>query len=255
MADHELRIQRESRFEASRGVLTAHLAEGRRDDGWFRHPGLVGRLRGRDVELRFPGGYNASLSRLTVRIRTGGPFSVRPRSGLLQRLGLGYLVVRGRRPDDDVVYAIERLLRDYDVLQVTAGAGVLRADVRWERGKGDPDRVLKVLERLDRIALALEEIQQPLRESGGLLTCPFCREAIGEGAPLARCDACGTPYHPSCFEESGGCAVYGCDNLTARSTSGRLQHPRRPHRAARLKAEDAAPTRTPARARADEASP
>ena len=69
------------------------------------------------------------------------------------------------------------------------------------------------------------------------------------------CDACGTPYHPSCFEESGGCAVYGCANLTARSTSGRIQHPRRPHRAARLKAEDAAPTRPPAPARADEASP
>jgi len=235
MADHELRIQREARFEAARGVLTAHLDEGRRDDGWFRHPGLLGRLRGRDVELRFPGSYNASLARVTVRIRTGGPFSVRSRGGLLQRLGMGYLAVSGRRPSGDVLFAIERLIRDYKVLRVHAGSGLVRADVRWERAGPDTDRVLKVLERLDRIALALEEIHQPLVESGGLLTCPFCRTPIGEEAPLARCESCGTPYHPSCFEESGGCAVYGCANLTARSTSGRIQHPRRPHRAARLK--------------------
>jgi hypothetical protein len=235
MADHELRIQREARFEAARGVLTAHLAEGRRDDGWFRQPGLTGRLRGRDVELRFPGGCNASLARVSVRIRTGGPFSVRPRAGLLQRLGMHYLAIGGRRPAKDVLFAVERLIRDYQVLRVTAGSGLLRADVRWERAGTDTDRVLKVLERLDRIALALEDVHQPLVESGGLLTCPYCRVGIGEEAPMARCESCGTPYHPSCFEESGGCAVYGCANLTARSTSGRIQHPRRPHRAARLK--------------------
>lgn len=216
------RIEREARFEAARGVLLAHLSEGRRDDGWFRAPGVSGRLRGRDVEVRFPGGSGATRVRLTLRIRTGGGFAAAPRHRLLRWVGMSYLAMRGELPPFAVQTAVERLLKDHDALRVSAGQGTVRAELRWDAAAPDPPRLLRALERLDRVALALEEVALPAVESGGRLVCPYCRSAIDEVGALARCERCATPYHPSCFEENRGCAVYGCLNNTARTVSGRL---------------------------------
>ena len=225
MPDRRLeRIEREARYEAARGVLLAHLSEGRREDGWFRAPGVSGRLRGRDVEIRFPGGPAAVKVRVSLRIRTGGGFAAAPRHRLLRWAGMGYMSVRGEAPSA-VQHAVERLLRDQEALRVAAGQGSVRAELRWDPAVPDPPRVLRALERLDRVALALEEIEVPPVESGGRLHCPYCRAAIGDLDPVARCERCATPYHPSCFEENGGCAVYGCLNRSARTASGRLPVP------------------------------
>lgn len=43
------------------------------------------------------------------------------------------------------------------------------------------------------------------------LTCPYCREAIAETS-LAECPACNTPHHHDCWNENGGCTVFGCEN-------------------------------------------
>jgi hypothetical protein len=43
------------------------------------------------------------------------------------------------------------------------------------------------------------------------LVCPYCRTSIAaaEGNQLL-CRGCGTPHHSECFEENGGCTVFGC---------------------------------------------
>ncbi len=217
-----LRIERDARFEAARGVLLSCLEGSKRDDGWFKAPGVLGRFHGRDVELRFSGGGgDCRVVRAALRIRTGGAFSARSRNRVFRFFGRGYLLLRGTRPPEGVPFALERLLRDFGALRIDAGDGLVAAQLRWDPTAPDPERLLKVLERLHRIALALEDVRAPLVESGGALLCPFCHEFIGDAEPLARCDACGTPFHPSCFEENRGCMIYGCSNRSARTTSGR----------------------------------
>ncbi len=235
-----LRIEREARFEAARGQLLARLTGGRRDDGWFKQPGVVGRNHGRDVEVRFVGGPDARAVHAQTRIRTGDRFRACPRSRLLRWLGASYLKIRGTPPPEGVAYALERLLRDFGATQVLGGDGLVQAYLVWDPAAPDPERILKVLDRLHRIALSLEDIQIPLAESGGDLACPFCRGEIEETAPLARCDACGTPYHPSCFEEGNGCAIYGCRNRIARTSSGRFRQVEGPAPRGKAVGDDAA---------------
>jgi len=41
--------------------------------------------------------------------------------------------------------------------------------------------------------------------------CPYCRTEIGPAeAERLDCPGCGTPHHPECFAENGGCTVFGC---------------------------------------------
>lgn len=220
-----LRIEREARFEAARGTLIARLGQAHRDDGWFRTPGVVARWHGRDVEVRFPGGADARVVRVALRIRMGGGFRARPRGWLLRRVGFHPVACTGNVPAQPVRFTVERLVLDHGAVRVLAGDGLVRADLPWDPAAPDSERVLKVLDRLERLALEVEEAAGPRQETGGDLTCPYCRDPIAAEAPMARCAACGTPYHPSCFEESGGCAIYGCKHRLARTTSGRLAKP------------------------------
>jgi TM2 domain-containing membrane protein YozV len=46
--------------------------------------------------------------------------------------------------------------------------------------------------------------------------CPYCRAPIEQDeAPTALCPGCGTPHHADCFEENGGCTVFGCSAAPA----------------------------------------
>ena len=38
--------------------------------------------------------------------------------------------------------------------------------------------------------------------------CPYCRSPF-DGPPF-ECPGCGAPHHAECFEENGGCTVFGC---------------------------------------------
>lgn len=41
--------------------------------------------------------------------------------------------------------------------------------------------------------------------------CPYCRAVIDPNeAQAVLCPGCGTPHHGDCFEENGGCTVFGC---------------------------------------------
>lgn len=46
--------------------------------------------------------------------------------------------------------------------------------------------------------------------------CPYCRGAIDAGTEEPKiCPGCGTPHHADCFEENGGCTVFGCSAAPA----------------------------------------
>lgn len=46
--------------------------------------------------------------------------------------------------------------------------------------------------------------------------CPYCRMAFDEtGPPRVFCTACGTPHHEDCYQENGGCTVFGCTRAPA----------------------------------------
>jgi len=43
--------------------------------------------------------------------------------------------------------------------------------------------------------------------------CGICQTVIGLGETVGRCPACESPFHVECWEENGGCAVYGCEQM------------------------------------------
>lgn len=49
--------------------------------------------------------------------------------------------------------------------------------------------------------------------------CGICQTAFQSGERLGPCPGCGAPFHGECWDENGGCAVYGCA-LTPAATAG-----------------------------------
>lgn len=47
------------------------------------------------------------------------------------------------------------------------------------------------------------------------LRCPYCQFPLKQGASVERCDACGALHHGECWDDGGGCAVFGCANAGA----------------------------------------
>jgi DNA-directed RNA polymerase subunit RPC12/RpoP len=43
--------------------------------------------------------------------------------------------------------------------------------------------------------------------------CPICRWPLGPAEPTHACGECRTRYHRECWEENGGCAIYGCSRV------------------------------------------
>jgi len=40
--------------------------------------------------------------------------------------------------------------------------------------------------------------------------CAICMSPVGEGDAATKCPACQALYHTDCWQENGGCAIYGC---------------------------------------------
>jgi TM2 domain-containing membrane protein YozV len=40
--------------------------------------------------------------------------------------------------------------------------------------------------------------------------CPYCRGSIEADGEPKVCEGCGTPHHADCYEENGGCTIFGC---------------------------------------------
>lgn len=49
------------------------------------------------------------------------------------------------------------------------------------------------------------------------VVCPYCRMPFEEGDAPAKiyCTACGVPHHEDCYQENGGCTVFGCARAPA----------------------------------------
>jgi TM2 domain-containing membrane protein YozV len=48
------------------------------------------------------------------------------------------------------------------------------------------------------------------------VVCPYCRMPFDEsGPPMIYCTACGVPHHEDCYQENGGCTVFGCARAPA----------------------------------------
>jgi TM2 domain-containing membrane protein YozV len=46
--------------------------------------------------------------------------------------------------------------------------------------------------------------------------CPYCRGPIEAEVEQSKvCEGCGTPHHADCYEENGGCTVFGCSSAPA----------------------------------------
>lgn len=46
--------------------------------------------------------------------------------------------------------------------------------------------------------------------------CPYCRMPFDEqNPPKIFCTACGMPHHEDCYQENGGCTVFGCARAPA----------------------------------------
>lgn len=45
--------------------------------------------------------------------------------------------------------------------------------------------------------------------------CPFCLSAVLATDETEQCPSCHALYHASCWQENGGCAVYGCTRAPA----------------------------------------
>ena len=41
-------------------------------------------------------------------------------------------------------------------------------------------------------------------------TCPYCQSPIEPETEPRKCPGCSGEYHPECWDENGGCGVYGC---------------------------------------------
>ncbi len=44
-------------------------------------------------------------------------------------------------------------------------------------------------------------------------TCAFCFTSLDGTIDIVACPSCRTGYHPECWQENGGCAVYGCTRM------------------------------------------
>lgn len=48
------------------------------------------------------------------------------------------------------------------------------------------------------------------------VVCPYCRMPFDEQGPAKiYCTACGVPHHEDCYQENGGCTVFGCARAPA----------------------------------------
>jgi len=60
---------------------------------------------------------------------------------------------------------------------------------------------------------------------GGSATCPYCRMAFDHEGPVKiYCTGCGMPHHEDCYQENGGCTVFGCPCAPADDPKLQVSH-------------------------------
>src|SRR5438477_8659211 len=55
----------------------------------------------------------------------------------------------------------------------------------------------------------------PIVDATVLGTCPICQTSIRSDEAGKTCPSCGQLHHAECWNEVGGCAIYGCKSAPA----------------------------------------
>lgn len=70
-------------------------------------------------------------------------------------------------------------------------------------------------------------------ESAGR-SCPYCHTDLEAGEDAHRCDQCGALHHADCWQEGGGCSIFGCAVPVSAGTSRTGEQAPRPRTRRRL---------------------
>jgi hypothetical protein len=55
--------------------------------------------------------------------------------------------------------------------------------------------------------------------------CAICQTPLAAEEPATECPGCKARYHPDCWTENGGCAVYGCEQVPPTQARAGLEIP------------------------------
>lgn len=55
------------------------------------------------------------------------------------------------------------------------------------------------------------------------VSCPYCRFPLKGGVVAMKCDACGAIHHQDCWDDGGGCSVFGCTHGATSQNAGQKQ--------------------------------
>ena len=61
--------------------------------------------------------------------------------------------------------------------------------------------------------------------NAGSELCAICQSALESHEPSTSCPDCNTRFHSECWEENGGCAIYGCTSVPPTENRGTLEIP------------------------------
>lgn len=176
-------------------------------------------------------------SRCGYRVVTGGRVVVMPIIESVQRLDLrpfdievdGATARLAVSPDPPLIdHAIERFLGLPREELITVARDLVARRVR------EGDDPARDLAKLGLVVVSLErdgkrspqpapstDLPPPRFRDGAEAQpgqrCPFCREGLDRGGPLASCDGCGTAFHRACATEAGACTTQGCGNQRRRA--------------------------------------
>ncbi|MCO5171733.1 MAG: hypothetical protein M9894_35975 [Planctomycetes bacterium] len=139
--------------------------------------------------------------------------------------------LQSARPDEgaealtnDVRRAIKKAFTRFDVDRLELGPGELAVEADADE-KCAPDRWQELVELLDETATlidirpvhvrALGGERGLVRDEDGRTRCVYCRDGLsGDEDDLVACERCRTALHGACWEEHGGCPVFGCGGRT-----------------------------------------
>ena len=70
----------------------------------------------------------------------------------------------------------------------------------------------------------IRTVRQSSAGADGSASCPTCQTPILAHEAAVSCPSCGQPHHQECWDEVGGCAVYGCKSApeTAKQEQGHI---------------------------------
>lgn len=61
--------------------------------------------------------------------------------------------------------------------------------------------------------------------AGDATKCPYCLTAVAATDETETCPGCKAVYHRECWQENGGCAVYGCTHVPAVASRSGIEVP------------------------------